>query len=93
MAAQVQYQHARDIKSALATRRIPLADTGNQLPVAQPPEPPSSDKAPKPPASPPLPRQNTRAAPPSPPQIIRDRAHAMSYRRVGFLGEVCTSIH
>ncbi|KAL5522527.1 hypothetical protein ACEPAG_8543 [Sanghuangporus baumii] len=87
MAAQVQYQHARDVQPGLATRRIPFADTGNQMPVAQTGAAVSPQKAPKPPSSPPLPRQNTKATPPSPPQVIRDRAHAMSYSRVGFLGE------
>ncbi|EJC98313.1 Pkinase-domain-containing protein [Fomitiporia mediterranea MF3/22] len=88
MSAHVQVQHARDFQPGLATRRTPFANTGNQLPVAA--EVAAAvlpQKAHKQPASPPLPRQNTKTAPPSPPQVIRDTAHAVSYSRVGFLGE------
>lgn len=46
----------------------------------------------KPPPSPPLPRQNTKTQPPSPPKVIRDSVHAETYERVGFLGEVCGSV-
>ncbi|KAH7098852.1 Pkinase-domain-containing protein [Auriculariales sp. MPI-PUGE-AT-0066] len=35
----------------------------------------------------PLPRQNTKAVPPSPPQVIRDSNRLYSFTRMGFLGE------
>ncbi|KDR70409.1 hypothetical protein GALMADRAFT_103174 [Galerina marginata CBS 339.88] len=49
---------------------------------ATPPNPP-----PKAPASPPLPRQNSKTAPPSPPKVIMDKTGRMQFQRVGFLGE------
>jgi len=39
----------------------------------------------------PLPRQNTKTQPPSPPQVIRDISRIHSYTRLGFLGEVCVA--
>ncbi|KAF9550436.1 Pkinase-domain-containing protein [Agrocybe pediades] len=46
---------------------------------------------PKPPAkasgSPPLPRQNSKTVPPSPPQVIVDKNGRVFFNRVGFLGE------
>ena len=44
--------------------------------------------APKPPASPPLPRQNAKVTPPSPPKIITDAYQQFELYRVGLLGEV-----
>ncbi|KAI0712771.1 kinase-like domain-containing protein [Cerioporus squamosus] len=41
----------------------------------------------KQPASPPLPRQNAKVTPPSPPRIIADKDRALEYLRVGMLGE------
>ena len=87
MAAHVQYQQMRDALPQVASRR-PFSNTGNQMPASQsaPSEPPKPGKQG---TEPPLPRQNTKTAPPSPPQIIRDNLHSVSYQRVGFLGEVC----
>ena len=42
----------------------------------------------KQPASPPLPRQNAKVTPPSPPKIIADKTRTLEYLRVGMLGEV-----
>lgn len=76
--------------SGATGRRLPLTNTANQQ---QQPPVTTAQKAqvkPKQPGSPPLPRQNTKATPPSPPDIIRDKngqAH-LRFTRVGFLGEV-----
>ncbi|KAF9052074.1 hypothetical protein BJ165DRAFT_1452511 [Panaeolus papilionaceus] len=43
---------------------------------------------PKAAADPPLPRQNSKTTPPSPPKVIMDKSGRMQYNRVGFLGEV-----
>lgn len=91
MATHIQYQHIPDVQSGLATRRMPFSNTGNQMPVMQTARPGSPQKIQKQPSSPPLPRQNTKTAPPSPPKVIHDKAHAVSYSRVGFLGEVSNS--
>ena len=96
MSAQEQYEQARALPLDAGGRRIPFANTGNQLPVAHaagahtPVKPVQAQK--KATGSPPLPRQNTKTAPPSPPQVIRDTNHAASYTRVGFLGEVSQSL-
>ena len=50
----------------------------------------AADAAPKPPASPPLPRQNAKVTPPSPPKVIRDVYQQIELTRVGLLGEVRT---
>ncbi|KAI0027458.1 kinase-like domain-containing protein, partial [Vararia minispora EC-137] len=47
-----------------------------------PPPPP-----PPPGREPPLPRQNAKIPPPTPPKIIRDKARDQRFRRVAFLGE------
>ncbi|KAG1748400.1 kinase-like domain-containing protein [Suillus paluster] len=39
------------------------------------------------PADPPLPRQNSKTTPPSPPRLIVDQNRQVQYYRVGFLGE------
>lgn len=72
---------------APALRRHPLSNaTVNQGPAqASLGKPQEAVKAP---SSPPLPRQNTKTAPPSPPKIITDRSRAVEYHRIGFLGEV-----
>ncbi|TFK38296.1 hypothetical protein BDQ12DRAFT_127973 [Crucibulum laeve] len=44
-------------------------------------------EAPKAPSSPPLPRQNSKTTPPSPPKIITDKSGRVQFQRVGFLGE------
>lgn len=56
----------------------------HQRQMTPPPKPPA-----KAPGSPPLPRQNSKTAPPSPPKIITDKNGRLSFSRVGFLGEVC----
>ncbi|KAF6764483.1 other/PLK protein kinase [Ephemerocybe angulata] len=56
-----------------------------------PPTPPKNNvaehQAAKPPGSPPLPRQNAKTRPPSPPKVITDTRGRMQFNRVGFLGE------
>jgi hypothetical protein len=37
---------------------------------------------------PPLPRQNVKVRPPTPPKVISDKSGRMQFNRVGFLGEV-----
>ncbi|KAF5368904.1 hypothetical protein D9758_002954 [Tetrapyrgos nigripes] len=90
MSAQVYPAHHYTTKPLTTARRYPLANTGNQNHPPQPrllttPQKPQV-KA-KEPASPPLPRQNTKTAPPSPPRIISDPSGHLQYHRVGFLGE------
>ena len=42
---------------------------------------------------PPLPRQNVKVRPPTPPKVISDKSGRMNFNRVGFLGEVsCTFV-
>ncbi|KAF7355130.1 Serine/threonine-protein kinase [Mycena sanguinolenta] len=53
-------------------RRAPLAPTDTNAPV---------------PHSPPLPRQNSKTTPPSPPKFISDKLGKHQFHRVGFLGE------
>lgn len=57
-------------------RRHPLT-TAMVNPNTQPPQP----------ASPPLPRQNAKITPPSPPKVISDKSGKLQFHRVGFLGE------
>ncbi|KAF9817703.1 hypothetical protein IEO21_03252 [Rhodonia placenta] len=49
--------------------------------------PPKPQDPVKPPSSPPLPRQNAKVTPPSPPKIITDKSHSVEFVRVGMLGE------
>ena len=67
------------------TRRTPLANAVNHQPTYN--HPPILDK-PKQPSSPPLPRQNSKATPPSPPSIISDKSGKYQFQRVEFLREV-----
>ncbi|KAJ7507543.1 kinase-like domain-containing protein [Mycena galericulata] len=53
-------------------RRYPLAPTDTNAPA---------------PHSPPLPRQNSKTTPPSPPRFISDKLGKHQFHRVGFLGE------
>ncbi|TFY65776.1 hypothetical protein EVG20_g5313 [Dentipellis fragilis] len=73
-----------------ATRRYPFTDNVNNLHQAGQDvyrkTQPESEKMP-PPSSPPLPRQNAKVQPPSPPQTIVDTSRAIQFHRVGFLGE------
>ncbi|KAE9396676.1 Pkinase-domain-containing protein [Gymnopus androsaceus JB14] len=72
--------------SGATARRYPLANTANQQhPATTPQKAPPKPK--QPPSSPPLPRQNTKATPPSPPSTIRDKHGQFYFQRVGFLGE------
>ncbi|KAI0628079.1 hypothetical protein C8Q77DRAFT_486696 [Trametes polyzona] len=81
-------------------RRHPLATTANHYAVNQHPRiqkptpgtPPKQQEQPaKPPSEPPLPRQNAKVTPPSPPKVITDKTRTLEFMRVGMLGEVCTS--
>lgn len=49
---------------------------------------PQTQEKVKPPTSPPLPRQNSKTVPPSPPKVIADRAGRYRFERKHFLGEV-----
>ena len=84
-------QHYNRIPSvpthAPSSRRHPLSNAPVNQPVGQL-SPSKVQEAVKAPASPPLPRQNTKTTPPSPPKIITDKSRAVNYQRVGFLGEV-----
>ena len=62
-----------------------VASTNNKL-DAHPPQVPPKDV--KQPGSPPLPRQNAKVTPPSPPKVITDEARRLHFVRVGMLGEV-----
>ncbi|CAL1698741.1 unnamed protein product [Somion occarium] len=78
-------------------RRHPLGNAGNNYPN-QPrqfvpgtppkplPQPPAQEKAKQPP-EPPLPRQNAKVTPPSPPRVIADKTRTLEFVRVGMLGE------
>ncbi|CDO68443.1 hypothetical protein BN946_scf184704.g6 [Trametes cinnabarina] len=82
-------------------RRHPLAATANhyavnQVPRQHPPPPGTPPKQKeqqqkeqqqKQASSPPLPRQNAKVTPPSPPKIITDKTRTLEFIRVGMLGE------
>ncbi|GLB45196.1 putative kinase-like [Lyophyllum shimeji] len=73
-----------------SSRRYPFTNAVNHPHTNQPPAPPlkSQEKEKeKQPASPPLPRQNAKIAPPSPPRVICDKSGRYQLNRVGFLGE------
>src|SRR6266404_2663731 len=71
--------------STTTVRRNPLSNAiNNHLPPEAPPKPAPSEKRP----SPPLPRQNAKIQPPSPPQVIQDKTGTLRYQRISFLGEV-----
>jgi hypothetical protein len=83
--AVMQPQHQQP--QLQAHRRAPLASTAANN-VHQPQ--PQQLSPPKPPpkgTSPPLPRQNSKTAPPTPPKVIVDRHNRFQFTRVGFLGE------
>lgn len=80
-------------------RRHPLATAANHYAVNAPrippqpaPRPPPKQQVqpPKEPSSPPLPRQNAKVTPPSPPQVITDSSGSLAFKREGLLGEVST---
>ncbi|TCD67323.1 Cell cycle serine/threonine-protein kinase cdc5/MSD2 [Steccherinum ochraceum] len=75
-------------------RRHPLASAANHpavnvVPLSSklevPPQVPPKDL--KQPGSPPLPRQNAKVTPPSPPKVIMDKTRTLQFLRVGMLGE------
>ncbi|KAH9930802.1 kinase-like domain-containing protein [Amylocystis lapponica] len=73
-------------------RRHPLTAPSNHHAVNQhrytpPGTPPKIQEKPKQPSSPPLPRQNAKVTPPSPPRIITDKSRSLEFYRVGMLGE------
>jgi hypothetical protein len=73
---------------AAAPRRHPFANAVGHN-ANQPKETaPRAQEKQKAPSSPPLPRQNSKTVPPSPPKIIYDKRDHVQYQRVGFLGEV-----
>ncbi|KAH9036705.1 kinase-like domain-containing protein [Lactarius hengduanensis] len=70
--------------STTTHRRNPLSNAiNNHVPPEIPPKPASYEKKP----SPPLPRQNAKVQPPSPPQVIQDKTGSLRYQRMSFLGE------
>ncbi|TFK48906.1 Pkinase-domain-containing protein [Heliocybe sulcata] len=75
------------------TRRHPFSNAVNHALPRPPPQtkaqlPEQGDDKGKAKASePPLPRQNTKAVPPSPPQVIVDKSRSTKYQRIGLLGE------
>ncbi|KAJ4473142.1 kinase-like domain-containing protein [Lentinula aciculospora] len=73
--------------SGAPAKRFPLANAANQQLPATTTTPQKVQAKPKQPSSPPLQRQNTKATPPSPPSIIRDKLGYLQFQRVGFLGE------
>lgn len=80
----------------LVSRRNPLSNNLNNYRHHAPGTPPKHHMeplkqqldVPKPPASPPLPRQNAKVTPPSPPRIITDSHQQIELFRMGMLGEV-----
>ncbi|KAI0941865.1 hypothetical protein AcV7_002434 [Taiwanofungus camphoratus] len=72
-------------------RRHPLSIPVNHHAVnhhcTPPGTPPKPQEKPKQPSSPPLPRQNAKVTPPSPPRIITDKNRNFELVRVGMLGE------
>ncbi|KAI0791256.1 Pkinase-domain-containing protein [Abortiporus biennis] len=81
-----------------ATNQVPQAYQQRQpgTPIKQqqqPPQVPEKQKQPQvqataqAPSSPPLPRQNAKVTPPSPPRVIVDKHSTLQFVRVGLLGE------
>ncbi|THV04760.1 Pkinase-domain-containing protein [Dendrothele bispora CBS 962.96] len=87
MSAQVYPAYRYTSNPVTTTRRHPLAPTNlrQNQPVQTTPQ--KFQKKHKQADAPPLPRQNTKTAPPSPPRIISDSAGHLQFHRVGFLGE------
>ncbi|KZT24843.1 Pkinase-domain-containing protein [Neolentinus lepideus HHB14362 ss-1] len=72
------------------TRRHPFSNAVNHAPRLAPsakPQDKVDDKGKAKEVEPPLPRQNTKTVPPSPPQLIVDRSRSAKYQRIGLLGE------
>jgi cell cycle serine/threonine-protein kinase CDC5/MSD2 len=86
MSAQAQFR----LPAATSSRRHPFSNAGNHPPTPAKEKPQQKDHQ-RQPSSPPLPRQNSKTTPPSPPKIISDKSRNVEYQRVGFLGEVSSS--
>lgn len=72
-----------------SSRRHPFTNAVNhQQNMNQQKAPPKPQGKAKQLASPPLPRQNAKITPPSPPKVICDDSGRFQLNRVGFLGEV-----
>ena len=93
--APTQAAHANYFKESLARR--PFTNTANHQSNVRnaalgnkelPPKPVEEIVEQKQAASPPLPRQNTKTAPPSPPRLIVDNSNTHVYKRERLLGEV-----
>jgi hypothetical protein len=65
----------------------PVATPATTVYAKLPASPPPKAKDDKNTSSPPLPRQNSKAVPPSPPAIIRDLNKSLMFTRMGMLGE------
>lgn len=72
-----------------SSRRHPLQNTANNPHMNHAPAPTKvqEKQKEKQPGSPPLPRQNAKITPPSPPKVICDSSGTIQLHRVGFLGE------
>ncbi|KIJ59921.1 hypothetical protein HYDPIDRAFT_177620 [Hydnomerulius pinastri MD-312] len=70
-----------------ALRRHPFSNAINQQQVQQAPSPKQQERVKANPPDPPLPRQNSKTTPPSPPKVITDKHRGLDFHRVGFLGE------
>ncbi|KAF5375726.1 hypothetical protein D9615_009350 [Tricholomella constricta] len=87
--AQIYSAQAYNRIPAGPSSRRPFTNAVNNLHTNQPPPPakPQDKEKEKKPASPPLPRQNAKITPPSPPKVICDKTGTIQLNRVGFLGE------
>ncbi|KAF9235534.1 kinase-like domain-containing protein [Melanogaster broomeanus] len=72
---------------APTSRRHPFSNAINQQQVQQAPSPKQYEKVKANPLDLPLPRQNSKTTPPSPPKVISDKNRLLEFHRVGFLGE------
>ncbi|KAH7929999.1 Pkinase-domain-containing protein [Leucogyrophana mollusca] len=72
---------------APTARRHPFANALNNQQLPQAPSPKPQEKVKQTHQDPPLPRQNSKTTPPSPPKIITDKNRLLEFHRVGFLGE------
>ncbi|EJD40166.1 Pkinase-domain-containing protein [Auricularia subglabra TFB-10046 SS5] len=85
------FNRATTALADVAPRKTAFNDVQNNF--QQPPTTPAKSRNPQPAAGqaaqadPPLPRQNSKTAPPSPPAIIRDLNRVHAFTRLGFLGE------
>ncbi|KAF9466886.1 kinase-like domain-containing protein [Collybia nuda] len=70
-----------------SSRRHPFTNAVNHQNMNQQAAPSKPQEKAKQPASPPLPRQNAKITPPSPPKVISDKSGRFQLSRVGFLGE------